>query len=447
MNKKLITILLIVILIFQALAISYVANELLCCIVFVLSILSRKKGETFSIYDVFLFTEFFFCFDIIFGDIFGLYDLHSFEHFGQIDTFNDKELITSFKILSFFQAGIVLSWLWNNKHTQVDIKQRVRFSNEGRKLCLILFYIMFIPACAAKAIIVYSAMVYGYVESIQLGELVGSNIYVYLGSALFEVISAFCFYLAVDKDEFKRLALLYAIPSIMLLFTGQRGPGIVTIIAIIWLYNKYVQKVNFKYVAILGVGAVILLPLIGQWRGDSSELVTNSALGWVSHFFFSQGMSFNVIPFTVRYLDTFTNKVPFLFGYLWDLFHPTQAYTIDSIVDGNYLAYHLAYNAYGDTFFLGHTMGTSLIAELYELAQGYYILMLPLSFFIMNFTTYLSNNMYKNPFLFVIGIEYMMCFIYSPRDSIGKVLSFTIIYTIVFTLLMYLLFKKKTAHE
>ena len=154
-------------------------------------------------------------------------------------------------------------------------------------------------------------------------------------------------------------------------------------------------------------------------------------------------MSFNVVPFTVRYLDDFSNKVPFLFGYFTDLFNPTQAYTLDSITKNNYLAYHLAYHAYGDVFFLGHTMGTSLIAELYELVGGHLIFILPLSYFLMKITIFFSNNIYKNPFIFVIGIKYMMCFIYSPRDSVGKVLSFTIVYTIIFTYLMYIMFKQK----
>lgn len=443
MKKQIILVVIIITLFLQVIASSYIANEALCCTMFLLSVMCRKKYESFTIYDIFLVTEFLFCFDVIFGDLFGLYNLHVFDHFGQVHTFNNNQLITSFKTFSFFQAGVCIPWLYKNDEAFVPMKDKVQFTNTARKLSLVFFYILFIPALISKLFIVYSAIVFGYVESVQLGELVNSNYFIYIGSSLFEVTSAFCLYLSVDKKEFERLAIIYAIPNVLLIFTGQRGPAIVTILFMLWLYNIYVEKLNLRYISLSGAFFVIILPLIGQWRGDTSDLKYTGVADWIFHFFFSQGMSFNVVPFTVDCLNDFSNKVPFLFGYLTDLLHPTQAYTIDSITHGNYLAYHLAYHVYGNVYFLGHTMGTSLIAELYELAKGHYYLVLPFSYVIMKMTIYFSHNLYKNPITFVIGVRFIMCFIYSPRDSVGKVLSFTILYTIIFTLIMYVLFKKK----
>ena len=414
--------------------------EVICCIVFLLCLLCRKKGEGFSVYTILLFTVFLFGVVDILGDLLGIYDISRFTKFS-IYKFSDDLLLISIRSVIFFLDGILIAHFIFNQRSDfsyLSLQQKKQsFSPSIKRVMFFVFYVLFIPAVIKSSILVASSYLYGYVASVHLANRLEINGFVNILANSFEILGLLCLYAADDNKKFRKIAILYAIPQVLAILTGQRGPGIIIVITLLWIYNCYYKKINLKTWVIAAVLCLAVVMLVGIDRELANA--EGNLIQMVISFVLNQGESFHVLNMTVLFMDNFTNKVPFLFGYFTDIFASGENYTTEAILNKNYLAFHLAYLAYPSAYYSGLTIGTNMIAELYELVGGYYILIMPCSAILMYLCDYFTKNLYKNPVVFAIGFQYIMYFIYSPRSSVGKVISIGMIYIFVFMLVITLL--------
>lgn len=433
--------------ILAALTTDVLAVEIECVLVYFLCIADWRKKEGFSIYVIFLITMFVFCVSMVVGDLIDVDSIYYFEKFGESFRFNDDVVLKTLKSVIFFLAGIVIGWELYKKRKPSKRKNAVKFDNYAfsstiKKPMFLLFFLLFIPALAKSILLVTSAMMFGYVESMHLGAVLEVNPIVYYTSAVFEIYGILCLYVCRSQKEFIMIASLYAIPTILTIFTGLRGPALITILFLLWVYNTYYKEVKLKYWVIGGVILALFAQMIGYYRGDDVEL-EQSVIQRLMSFIVNQGESYHTISMTILYEDSFTNKIPFFIGYIPDMFVDVENYSIDAIEQKNYLAFHLAYNAFNNAFMVGHTIGTSMIAEFYELVKGNYVFIIPCSALTMYIAAYLSDNLYKNPVVFAIGFKYLMCFLYSPRDSVGKIFTRGFLYLIIFMIIITLFYRLK----
>lgn len=412
--------------------------EAILCILFILGILSVDKREGFSIYVVFLFTLFFFCVVEVFGDFFGVIDISRFEKYGVVNVFSNEVLTQSLRTIIFFLDGIIIAHYFGWRKPFSEAKRCYKggrmFPKQVKVIMVIAFYTLFLFAVAKAGYQVALSYIYGYVESVHIGGLQEMNYWVNFLANAFEILGLLCLFTAEDGREFRRLAVLYAIPFFISIFTGQRGPGIIMIITLLWVYNTFYKNVSKKTIVIWALFCLGLIMLVGVNRELAN--LSGSIFDKIIGFVLNQGESFHVITMTVKLQERFNNNIPFFVGYFSDLFSSGENYTIEAIINKNYLGYHLAYLAYPSAYFNGLTIGTSLIAELFELVNGQFLLVMPLSAILMGICYIFANNLYKNPIVFSIGFRFVMYFIYSPRDSVGKVITLGMIYTIVFMIMM-----------
>ena len=407
--------------------------ESLCCILFICCVLAKKKNEGISLYMIFLFMMYFFCVNVIFSDLLGGYDIKQYSMYGEEFFFSSKVLIESLRSINIFLNSVMIGWLISSKKRIISVKQKkYRINDNTKPTLLFVLYILFIFAVAKSFILVYSAVKYGYVESVHLGNRIEANRIIDLGASMFRIYGLLCLYLADTKNEFKKIAIIYSIPTVLTILTGQRGPAMVMLLVMIWIYDSHFQHLKMRRWVVVAFIGLVVVAFIGIYRSDSSD---SSLFSVGMQMLLNQGVGFRVVNMTIFLSNDFTNKVPFLLGYLTDLFVDVEPYVDSTITAKNYLAYHISYLAFPMAYYTGHTIGTSLIAEIYELVHGNYLFIYIISLSLVFTCRIMISNLYKNPIWFVLGFQYVSYFLYSPRDSVGKMLSIALIYEIIFMVL------------
>lgn len=413
--------------------------KILCCICFIACTLVREKGEGISLYTIFIFMMFFFAGIVVFADVVGIYDISVFSKYGKMFNYTDDLVNCSLRsIIIYLDAAMIVKVLWPNSKNDNSIKQlNCRSYIDGGlvRILRLVFYILFIPSVFKSIIEVVATSQYGYIATIHLRTIsVGYSILDQL-DFLFELVGLLVLYCSKDKKEFLKIAIIYSIPQALTILTGQRGPGIILIVVLVWMYSKYFGKIDRRLLLGMVVSGVLLMTLIGitRWGGEKK---VNGFWDAIQNFFLGQGECINVLNLTIQFKDKFINKVPFLFGYFTDIFSTGNNYTIEAITNKNYLAFHVAYLAFPSAYFAGYTMGTSLIAETYELASGNYFIILLLGMSFSCICRMFENHLFDSPLWFVIGFKYIMYYLYSPRYSVGKIISIETLYTFIFMMIV-----------
>lgn len=421
-----------------------VTHQTILIFLFVESVFISFVGKKFNIFQIFLITLFTFIIARIFFDFIGIinFNAFSFRSYNIIYPINNG--INTLKVLSVFLSGISLGWLFtlkfsNNNYLFIKKKNSLNYS-----IYRLFFYFFTFLKVVQVIIIVVEAIRYGYVNVVQLSN-VTSNILRYFKyvDILFNAFGLICLFYSRNNKDFKKIAYIYMIPILIFVLTGQRGQAIYTLLLLMWMWNKYYKNIKFRKISLYGIVIIIGSQIIELFRKSMS--FTNDLFSDLGNIFFNffngTGTSLGVIQSTIYYEDSFVNKVPFFFGYFIEFFHPVEEYTIASINNGNYLAYHLSYMIIGDGFFYGYTIGTSIIAEFYELVNGNLLLIALLAGILVIIAGILINKMYKNLFIFSISFLYLARFIYSPRDSIGKIFTRSNVYMLL-VIIVVVIFEK-----
>ena len=231
------------------------------------------------------------------------------------------------------------------------------------------------------------------------------------------------------------------IALVVLLWTGaiRVDGGIITQGAVVALVN-YMSQILVELVKLANLIITI-----------SKALACANRILSLIHIFdeiCSNGESIAVLSYTIQLLESFTNKVPFLFGYIFAIFSFSSNYSIDGIMNKSYLAQHITYLLNSSKLLGGSTIGTAISAEFYEFGQGNYLVVFILSILLLMIANLFIRKMYKNPMWFYFAVSYIQNLFLSPRGSVMKIFSkLSLAYIVIFIFLSIFFRKRGTDNE
>lgn len=387
--------------------------------------------STMNLFQIFLVTFFVFILSRIVLDAFGLRNFMLFDLYEKnpMDTSVALDLL---KILILFLAGISLGWCFF-KAFFPDLSKRYfhhKTDFNFRSIIKGLLLISLVLYSIKVLITLWLVSNHGYFSVIH-GEISQTYKYPWFLKGVGILSKTFLILnLYYDRSEknFKVSVILFLLPLMGYMFSGQRGSAIYTFLVLVWIWGNFYRKIKMPILIGSGLTGIFIIHFIELLRTNhlfNSFLSLKSA---IYNLMNNQGVSLTVIANTIRFKDQFTNQYPFLFGYITDMFTDIgKNHSIERVLNGNYLANHITYQISPKVYFSGASTGTSIIAEFYELANANKVLVFAYSFILMILMMYICNHMYKNVVFFTVAYFAIGRFIYSPRDSVGKVIGDLII--------------------
>lgn len=398
-------------------------------------IISFKKGFL-NVYQIFLITLFFFNVGRVFIDIFLKINMNLCTLYLN-GVLSEKTVFILLKMYILFLIVSSIAFL-SMSNTKIKIEHS-KFKNH--KYIKYIFYILLFLSFLKIVKIIQFVYLHGYL-SLFNGEISSLNFLrgiTIICEAMFIVL----IYNSNSKKEFlyytfNMLVFIY-IPKIL---TGQRGPTILFILFMIYFYNTKYKIENKRKIFFLGLIFIPIMQSIVLYRDYKQISFFNlfdieTFLGVL----YQQSVSILIPAYVVEFKEEliYNHKYPYLLSYFVDIFKDTgNGQNIKKIINGNYLGDQLTYFISPNLYLSGGGTGTSIIAELLDLSKLNYILFSIYSFIYIRISLFVEKIKEKNILIFTISYFYLQSFIYSPRDSIGKIVS-NILYHIVFVLFFYYL--------
>ena len=416
-------------------------NLFLCFIV--ASVISTLKYK-FNLLQVLLASSLLFNFSYIFANLFGLADFPYNNLFllgdGIDKPISNSTLTYTFSYYSFFLLYSSLGWYLTTKNKQPYYisKNSIMEQLIDTKLFTFVFFVLYVIYTLSKIGTLISAQKYGYVYVIHLNPF--ANYYVipsYFFDWLYTPLSLFYLYTAKDRLSFIKRAFIILIPALFMFLAGARGLFVSLLITLIIYYNYYFQRLSLTKHLTLLLPLFLLAVFIGHIRFIDNSMDELNFLTKIIETLKGSSTSFAVLSYSIILLDDFFNHVPFILGYLAGIFSFEPNYTYEGLLHKSYLAQHLTYLLNEDKLYRGSTIGTSQVAEIFELTHGNILLFIITSFLLMIFVNFMFRLSFRSPYFFYLGFIIVSNFVLSPRNSILKLFSkemlvFTILYAILF---------------
>ncbi len=406
----------------------YRVSMYLLAITFIWIVILTLKHRNLSLYQLFLFTYFFFLLSRVFLTIFGYSDFRLCEYM-QVNYMSPELALRTLNVLTVFLIGTSYAWLFycGDKRCEERYFKRKVITPYFDHAYNMAFYIFFFMCLIKYIYIIRYVQSHGYLSMFNGANL---NFPVILTGAttLFEGFFLLMTYYHRDVKSIKFYFSLYILSAIVRMFEGPRAFALVLILYTIYFWSHYYSEIKFTNWKI--VLLVLLIPfvitIIGSFRsgnGLKALYEDNIYLELLQR----QGVSISVVSNTIRLGKKFTNRIPFLFGYFTDIFlklPPGQ--TIEDITQGNYLGHHLSYLLNRNSFLNGGGIGSSIVAEVYDSFGGNLLFVLIAAILITLLVFYVEKIAYKSLFSYVISFTMLRQFIFSPRDSVFKGLNMII---------------------
>lgn len=241
-----------------------------------------------------------------------------------------------------------------------------------------------------------------------------------------------------DVAQFKRYSKIYLLVISLFFLVGVRNRVILSALFVLWFYYKFYTKKSPKILllSILGVVSVLVLLLV-QYVRQSGVFVMSDERSLLGYFLYAQSTNFYILPL-MQYYDL-QSELPYLFA---PLIHVSEnAYLPDcpSNLLGSAVAYHISPESFAE----GHGLGSSFVAELYDLGlAGLTIVPILLGYAIGWF----ERNVSKNRALLVIAFYVITNCIYISRSSLLRNFYMIFVLLIVADLLLRVKYPFKKSH-
>ncbi|ALS01634.1 hypothetical protein ATZ33_09705 [Enterococcus silesiacus] len=265
------------------------------------------------------------------------------------------------------------------------------------------------------------------------------------------------------KKEALPFIYLYLVEGVLCLWSGRRSDFLLNVIILVLyvFYREYFSNKREKWISkkqiLLGICILpiffIILNIVGNLRrGDS--LATNRVSESVLDFFFSQGISVNVLGYTINFRDSLPNK-NYSFGPIIEFFKTrifmsltkTENFyvgqNVSRALEGNLFSHTISYYIMPDLYLRGIGYGSSYIAELFKDFSyiGLILGNLFYGFFLRNFYRFITRlNPYFKGIFFLMARQLM----FAPRSSftnflvaslsLPKIFSVIVIFLMAYTL-------------
>jgi len=417
-------------------------------------------GRTGNIFQIFLALVFLFNLANPIFEALGLYNFPTNNLMllgdGITTPISDQVLNETYIAMCAFLIGSSVGWILSlftlyshdNTPSRVIFKCNSSFSLSG--FISVIFYITFFIVVARSVLLTYYAGIYGYVDVIHSHK---TELNIPLIFELFELFyklvgSMFVFY-RVNQKDFIRRSLIFIIPFWILFLAGSRGEAIAVTLALVLIYTHHYRSFKMsryvKYFLILFIIGV----LMGSYRFMNNPdfmLIIFDIINLSLFHFVGNASSLAVLSYTIVLKDEFFNSVPFLFGYIDSLFSFAPNYTVEGVMQKNYLAQHITYLLNPEKLLRGSTIGTAQVAEFYELVGGSIYFLGLVSALYLFVSQFFLRIIFNNPILFYVGLTYIEFFILSPRGSVFKFInkeSVTMLAIVIFFSLIIKFYKNR----
>lgn len=360
-------------------------------------------------------------FSRIFLSMFFDYDYRQLELFSR-HYLELEEAIMLIKIFLVFLGSMNIAWGINitfikekgsKDRFDVDILKHIVF------IALMLFYGLFL----AKILLVITLIGrFGYLY-IFTGGLENYDFPIVFYGV--ENFTRFFFVLYLYNNR-KNLRLIHILPYLAVLVVsmliGQRGPALVSMVLLMWIYSVSKGGVKIRYVIMMVIFGVFSSQFIAAFRYSSDFNVSTRIF---TQFLYSQGISMNIIGYLVKFPQELIHDGSFYFQHYFNiLFTPDQGGQTLERLSNIYLGDHLTYFLSPDIYLAGRGTGTTIIGEFYDLASSNLYILAVITILFGSLSFYIAKRLFRSVFFMFIGYNYLYRFIYSPRDSVGKALNF-----------------------
>lgn len=377
---------------------------------------SFKKLGAFNLYVIFLYTTFVFLYGRIFFDLFDEWDWNFGNHFDDVYF----PLNTQFEILSLLIVSLLfvhLGYLYN-RDSRMDNELDFKFESwpELEKWAL-FFFVLALPGIICKywmelQVILqngYLAVYDGTLDNLEYPIWTAGTGTIFVGSyAVF--ISA-----RPDKRKFIIVSSVFFLLNLLNTLKGARSKVFVPLLYMLWLYFTFYKKKSsfpfYKLVLLVVVSVVfsqwMTVHRVGNTTFDTSDLAII--------FFLQQGVSILVLGYMVFYKDIFINNgLPYVLAPLLTFGFGEGGQTFDLIQSTNLLGHKLTYFLSPISFYKGQGLGSSFLAELYDLGIIPLVLLCAfVGYFIAHWVKYAKNNRIT----FLLSYFVVQHIIFMPRST------------------------------
>lgn len=174
---------------------------------------------------------------------------------------------------------------------------------------------------------------------------------------------------------------LYLLEGILMLLSGRRSEIMLNLL-IVFIYiifrhslnsnEKWLKKKYVVYIAALVPIMLILLTSVEAIRGNKSDINT-SLLEKIQEFFYSQGISVNLIGYSKVFKHTILQNNNYTFGPVIEFYltkisreYAFFGQTVDRAVNGHLFSHTISYLIMPDLYLRGVGYGSSFLAEMYS---------------------------------------------------------------------------------
>ncbi|RCW44767.1 O-antigen polysaccharide polymerase Wzy [Halanaerobium sp. MA284_MarDTE_T2] len=245
-----------------------------------------------------------------------------------------------------------------------------------------LFLILGIIGYLYESIIYFKFVTKNGYLSLFLGNKIKIPIIIRLLKNLFLVSYPLLMSNNIKKDKAKKITIIYLIGLSFSMLRGQRTQFFSGVLASLSMYHYIyrVKKTNFKYYVNVFLNSLVLIfigDLISKFRENIYFFASNNNLFLtIRDFIYSQGVSINVLAFTIKYKEKFQiNNLKYIIAPITDYFYILNYRIFESfsinftpvqILDySNRLAYNLSYYINPYLYKSGAGLGGNYLAEFY----------------------------------------------------------------------------------
>lgn len=213
-----------------------------------------------------------------------------------------------------------------------------------------------------------------------------------------------------SKKKFLSVSKVYLLVISLFLLVGVRNRAILSFLFVLWFYYRFYANKSPKLIFMLPVAAIcIVILLLVQLFRQSGVFLLDDDRSIFSYFFYAQSTNFYILPLLQYY--NLQSDIPFIFAPIFNL--DTGYYDPNGM--SNLLGNAVAYNISSDEFRDGHGLGSSFIAELYDMGL---IFMSIFSVILGYFIGWFERNVTQNRLLLIISFYVITNCIYISRSSL-----------------------------
>lgn len=323
--------------------------------------------------------------------------------------------------LLFIHLGFYLAIKYNKLDFEIIIPRNELNINFSKWIFVIFSFMLAIKLFIQFKIILsygYNAYYTGILKNVEY------PIYTYGSGTIMTV--AFIIFLASrpNKKEFLTYSSIYLLVKLLDSLKGARAIFLTQLLFIIWYYVKaYKPKIKYFDLFKILCFSLVFSQILVSFR--EKKLFSLKLITSIENFFFSQGVSYLVLAYTIDLKERIENKLYFIQGIFGFKPQGVQALnTTNSLPD--VLTYLLDPKAY----MKGEGIGSNFIAEIYFLGYFGLILICILLGYIIIFY---EIKVGKSVILMMFSTYFIPNLFYIPRGSLfgGGLLKFILFYVII----------------